>query len=532
MISPSSLTWIVTLPAIAVVCIALVSHNVIRALLGGIITAALVVHGSNLWQAGKLIVHQLLIASNLDHIILDGSSSLDHAHTIGFLICLGILIECITHTGGIIAYARYMKTLIWSKKAAEMTPLIASPLFFLDDYLNNLVGGAVVRPLFMQWRLAGAKLAYILNAVSSSQCLLIPASSWVVVILGQLESAGISTHIGALVHAEAFTVYSHVIPLMLYPIVSIVSAWFIVSCSISYGPMAHEEAHAIHATKHEEVKNQENSTASLRSFIVPLGSFLCALPLVMLYCAGWHPWQASITFCQALGNTDQLLFALWRASLISVIVSGLFFFFVERLPARTLLTIAREGALSMKNSIVLLILAWTFSALLKDFVHTGAYCAHLLVTYTPLAAIPLATFITATLITALIGSSWGMMSILIPLMLPIIATLYNTQGIFDPALMPLLLPTLGAIFSGAAAGPHISPITDAAIISSTTGGINPLLHIRTMVPYALPGIVSSCIGFYASTHLQSHPYGSFITLGITLCSALVLITLAHYLKRK
>src|SRR5262249_42664598 len=144
----------------------------------------------------------------------------------------------------------------------------------------------------------------------------------------------------------------------------------------------------------------------------------------------------------------------------------------------------------------LLIFAWTLSSLLKYEVPAGAYLAQTFMQHAPHTIVPLLCFITSTVVTASIGSSWGMMLIMIPIALPLVLTLSGISGGATTLnTVPLMIPALGAIFSGAAAGPQFSPITDAAIISSATAHISPLLHITTMIPYALPALLTSCIGY-------------------------------------
>jgi len=483
--------WVVVLPPLLVLTVATITRNVIHALICGILAAAIIAPNSSitLFHHGITAFHLIL-----QHLIRE-IGNLDHLYTFGFLLSLGILIEYMTHTGGIERYAQLVQRYIRTKRQAETVPLALGPLFFLDDYLNNLVGGSIVRPLFDRFHLARAKLAYILNAMSSSQCLLIPISSWIAVIVTQLQSAGVScSGTTALVTADAYTLYTGTIPYMLYPIISIASAWFIVRREISYGPMYTEEKTAS-AQPVKYTSSSPHATVPLSNFLIPLVTFIGGIPLALLWRAGWNPLSGETTWCSALQRIDLLLEVLWWSSIGAVIVSTIFFLATRRLsPARTG-TLLWSGICMMKNSLLLLTLAWTFGTLLQEHLHTGNYIAQLIIAQAPQAIVPVVCFITATFITASIGSSWGMMSIMIPLIIPIITVLHQVSTPVNPDALYLLLPSLGAIFSGAAAGPHFSPITDAAIISSATAGIPTIDHIRTMIPYALPALVSTIIGY-------------------------------------
>lgn len=215
----------------------------------------------------------------------------------------------------------------------------------------------------------------------------------------------------------------------------------------------------------------------------------------MLYLGNWQPFTGAITWCGALQNTDMLFAALWWASGIACVVSSLFFLATGNFSLKQLAHIYYAGFSFMRGSLLLLLFAWTLSTLLKHDIPTGAYLAQHILTHAPLTIIPLMCFLTGTIITASIGSSWGMIGIMLPLTIPLITALSNVPLPACADALPLLLPALGAILSGAAAGPHFSPITDAAIISSTTAGISPMEHIRTLLPYSIPPFIAAAIGF-------------------------------------
>jgi len=64
-----------------------------------------------------------------------------------------------------------------------------------------------------------------------------------------------------------------------------------------------------------------------------------------------------------------------------------------------------------------------------------------------------------------------------------------------PEQLFILYPALGAIFSGAVAGDHISPISETTIMASTSAGAHPLDHAYTQIAYALPAIFCTAIAF-------------------------------------
>lgn len=123
------LSWIVLLPPLAVILIACLTHNVIYALLSGVITAAIITCQSNPWCTAQLIFKKFGEETSLTD-LWNQTGSYDHAYTLGFLVALGIIIELITHSGGLEAYGRLIRTWISKKKQVETAPLFLAPLFF------------------------------------------------------------------------------------------------------------------------------------------------------------------------------------------------------------------------------------------------------------------------------------------------------------------------------------------------------------------------------------------------------------------
>jgi Na+/H+ antiporter NhaC len=91
---------------------------------------------------------------------------------------------------------------------------------------------------------------------------------------------------------------------------------------------------------------------------------------------------------------------------------------------------------------------------------------------------PVAVFLASFLLSLIIGSSWCSISILIPGTMPL---LVDSLG-GDSKVVAL---TLASILSGAAAGDHIGPFSETAILSAIIAGSEIRRHILTQAPYAL-----------------------------------------------
>jgi len=538
-------SWIVTLPAILVLTIAIITHRVLISLVSGIVLACAIITNFNIGDTLSLTFSSILKETQIINLI-SGSGTYDHLYTFGFLTTLGIIIQLMAHTGGIHAYTHMLARFITHRRTAETTSLLISSSFFLDDYLSNLTTGSIMRSLTDKFKIPRAKLAFLLDSMGAPLCLLIPLSSWMAFILVQLQESGISNnlHESPVILADPFTLYISCIPYQLYTLLIVVSAWLIVRKQLSFGSMRQFEQIAHHTgnlfggkesvgrVATQETKTFVHGQTSLANFIIPIGSFLIGIPLFALYYAHWHPLQGTIHWYQAIQNSEVILRSLWSASFTSFIITTIFLFIRKSLTISALIKIIHAGALLMLNSLIVLTLAWALSNLLKNDLQTGSYLAQLVIQAVCPAILPITFFATALFATAATGSSWGTISVLLPIGLPMLASLAQQTmhtAIITPAQIPLLLPVLGAIFCGALAGSQISPISDSTVISAASAGCHHLDHVRTQLFYGLPAIIASCIGFILFAFLSTSTLS--LTCIIALCciiTIMIILTINKY----
>ncbi len=139
----------------------------------------------------------------------------------------------------------------------------------------------------------------------------------------------------------------------------------------------------------------------------------------------------------------------------------------------------------MMLAIVVLVLAWSLGAA-TEAVGTAQYVSHILETAGfPLRLLPVSVFAAAAAIAFATGTSWATMAILIPLVIPLAATLGASAGMGVAALWPLLLGTISSVLAGAIFGDHCSPISDTTVLSSMASASDHVDHVRTQLPYAL-----------------------------------------------
>ena len=99
--------------------------------------------------------------------------------------------------------------------------------------------------------------------------------------------------------------------------------------------------------------------------------------------------------------------------------------------------------------------------------------------------IPAGTFILAALTAFATGSSWGVMAIMLPLVIPVTWAALLQTGADPETAMHLIFATVASVLCGAVWGDHCSPISDTTVLSSLASGCDHVEHVRTQIPYAM-----------------------------------------------
>ena len=116
----------------------------------------------------------------------------------------------------------------------------------------------------------------------------------------------------------------------------------------------------------------------------------------------------------------------------------------------------------------------------------------------PLWAFPTIIFVISAAIAFSTGTSFGTMTVLIPLAIPVAYAL-ETHGmsgevVLDPH-SQLAIATTSSVLAGATWGDHCSPISDTTVLSSTGAGCDHAAHVATQLPYAIAaGLISIVFG--------------------------------------
>lgn len=496
---------ITILPPLLVLALAFATHKILFSLFSGIILGSLIYNDFAIIASAKNIVSTIWETTELESLTsLDSFTHSGNILLFIFLISLGTIITLMSYSGGSRAFQELMQKKIKTQDGAQTATMLLSNMFFLDDYFSCVTLGSIMHPITDKFKIARAKLAFLVNSLAPTLAAIIPLSSWSAAIALNIGNAGISDIISEnqLVISDPFYLYLSIIPFTFYSLIMIPSVWFIVKNNISFGLMNKHEKIASKTgnlfggkkeiTKKEKLSNNKNATIS--AFLFPIISLISLIIILLLYTGNFYLLGGSSSFIEALKQGNPEL-SLMLGTIISLVISIIFLIIRKIIKIKDLAPIILEGINLLGPSIILLILAWSLTDVLNNQLLTGKYLASLFTKYVNIKLLPLLFYAITTLTSIAIGSAWGAMAIMIPISINMLVSFSGIQQPIPVNLLPMIYPLLGAILSGSVSGNHLSPSSDTMLMSSSSCKINHMDHVRSQHTYSFPAVISTAIAF-------------------------------------
>lgn len=462
--------WIVLLPPLVAIGLALWTRQVFLSLVAGLWVGTTILAGGNpiegLAQMANVMVDVFAEPSNTKILI--------------FSLLVGGLIALVQVSGGVAAFVRVVQKagLAKTRRGVELLAWFTGLLIFVESSITSLVVGTLSRPFFDRLKLPREKLAYYCDATSAPVCMAIPLNGWGAFVLGLLLVQGYeTTAVNTLVAALPYNFFS---------LLAIFFALLLALTGWGFGPMRRAERRA--ATTGQLIRSGSSpmiadEVAGLEpihpdrgrvyDFLAPI-AVMIGMIFVSLYVTG------DGNLMEGSGSTA----VLWAVG-IAVIVAMVIYMIPRK--GEMLLTPAKstdyviKGASGLVGVVALLVLAFALGKVSRDL-EMGPYIVSILGEDVWTWWLPALVFAIGCVVSFTLGSSWTTFAILIPLALPLATGL----GISEPLM-------LGAILSGGVYGDHASPLSDTSIISSMASACDHVDHVNTQLPYsALIAGVSFC----------------------------------------
>ncbi len=481
------------LPPLVAIALAFITKETILSLFIGVFVGEFMVSVNDLNIVNSAINAFLAMGSQIISCMADPWN----AGIILQCLLIGGIIQLVTKMGGAKALAdEFAKRADTPRKAQLFTELLGLCVFF-DDYANSLIVGPIMRPVMDKLHVSREKLAFVVDATAAPVAGIAIISTWIGLELSLItqgfESIGM--------HVSGFGIFLQTIPFRFYNILILI---FIVISALTYyefGPMKEAEKKArarkesepvesLAATSFDDVKPVEGIKLSVWNAIIPIGVLIIGA-LIAFYWSGYTTIlggedKALITLMQnsplsfqgifeALSQSDASV-ALFQAALLASIVA------IVMAVLQKIMTI--EEAISewvggMKTIVitgVILLLAWSLGGVIGDL-GTADYLVGVLADTIPIFILPTLIFVLGALISFATGTSYGTMSILMPLTIPL-AWAVNPE-------MGFVIVCTSGVLTGAIFGDHCSPISDTTILSSMGTSCNHIAHVSTQIYYAI-----------------------------------------------
>ncbi len=431
---------------------------------------------------------------SLDNYMIGSVADPWYAQVLVFTMLIAAMVALMTRSGGANAIAEALAKRAKSAKAGQLCAWLIGMIIFFCDYTSCLITGNTARPLTDRLRISREKLSYIVDSTAAPIATIGLISTWIGYELGIIGEA--FAKIG--VTASPYSLFLQSIPYRFYSVFALSLVVIIAVTMRDFGPMYDAEMRArttgkllrdgavpLAAGDTEEMMPKEGIPYRAVNFIVPI-AFLIISTFIGLYWHGVNVGGADPgNILEAIGASDSVLVLLWT-SMLSAIVTMVMVLAQKLLTFEEAFDTFMAGAKSVFAALVILVLAWSLSAVTGELGADSYLVGLVTAANVPYQILPLIIFIISCFMAFAMGTSWGTMGIVTPLAIPVAY-----------AVAPhLLIPTLASVLTGAIFGDHCSPISDSTILSSTGSGADHIDHVRTQMPYALLGAaVSAVFGF-------------------------------------
>lgn len=468
--------WIVLLPPIVAIVLALWTRQVYLSLFLGIWI------GTTILVGGNPVLGLRELADQMVAVFQDAGNT----RIILFSLLVGGLIALVQVSGGVAGFIAWVQRRGWgtTRRSAELLAWIVGMLIFVESSITSLTVGTLSRPFFDDLKLPREKIAYYCDATSAPVCMTIPLNGWGAFVLGLLAVQGITTGaVGLLAQSLLFNFFS---------LFAIVFALILALTGWGFGPMRRAEERAAQtgqvirpdstpmiAEEVADIKPIIPGPGQARDLVTPI-AVMVGMIFVGLYVTGRGNYEGDLAqagFWDMLAAASGSTSVLWAVGL-AIGVAMVMYAIPRPLrggkPALTLLQSTDwvlRGASGLVGVVALLVFAFALGQISRAL-EMGPYVVGLIGEGVPAWWLPALVFLVGCFVSFTLGSSWTTFAILIPIALPLAEGLGLS--------MPLML---GAVLSGGVYGDHASPLSDTSIISSMSAACDHVDHINTQLPY-------------------------------------------------
>ena len=396
------------------------------------------------------------------------------------------------------------------RKRMQTTVLGFGLLVFFDGLANTMLLGRLLRSAADRCGVSREKLAYLADTTGSAVACLAFISTWIAFQLSMIREG---FRIAGQNDVSPYSYFFSSLPANYYCWFALALALICVLREYNPGPMGEVEAKAQLAPIKYDRKEDLGNHWSLA--LIPIAILTLLVPILTYFVGSDSILPINLNkIAEAYGRAEIYVPHILIASSVLATIFAAFTYSITgsvEYRKKPVYSVFFRGVREIARPVCILIAAWMLGAAINEL-GTASWLSESLQGRFPLSLLPAGIFLLGALISFSTGSSWGTMSVLMPLAIPVIFSL--CEGI-DAERDTMIVAAIGAVFSGAVFGDHCSPFSDTTIVASIATEIEPLNHVRTQLPFALiAAAVALIVGFLPLGYGVSVWFGLFIGFGL------------------
>ena len=475
--------WVSILPPFIAIMLAFLLRSVIPALFVGLVVGAWAINGMTGAGAFRGFFETVTVY------IVETAIKPDHMAIMVFTFLIGGMVGVISRNGGMVGIVERIMPFASSPRRGQGVVATLGLTIFFDDYANTMIVGNATRPMSDRLHISREKLSYLVDSTAAPVSTIAVITTWVGFQVGLIDSAiqGLDG-----IDKTPYVLFLNSIPYSFYPFLAIFFVFLVVYTGKDFGPMYAAETRARHSGEVVRAKATLSTDKSGEDFYhkddIPCRAINAVLPIVTMITtvvAGLFISGEGETITDIIGSADAFAVLIW-ASLLGCLMA------VSLSLAQGILTLNETveawlaGARFMLTGLTLLVMAWAIADV-ANVLQTAPYLITVLGESLSPYTLPTLVVMLAAATAFASGSSWGVMAILMPLVIPLCWAVLQANGIADAEHMHILYSCIACVLTGAVWADHCSPISDTTVLSSLATGCDHMDHVRTQIPYALLG---------------------------------------------
>ena len=435
------------IPIVFIIVMAVVTRKSFESLLAGSVIACIIMHGTGFFLPWVDMLMEALSDPENQWVIL---------------VCglFGSLIALLRESKGTGGFIRIGERLCKTERGALLGTFVMGVVIFVDDYLNMLTVGTCMRAICDRRKVPRESLAYMLDSTGTPICVLLPFSTWTAFYISLFMKEEAIRNMG---FSSGLSMYIQTIPYIFYASVTVLMVFlFAMGWLPKIGPMkkAYDRVRTTGRTYSEESDRYNTEPEDIGEegrvidFLLPVAflivativadDILAAVILTLVLCLVLYIPRKRMTFTQ------------WS----ELLISG----FCEMMPTLAILA----GAFTVARCCNAMELPEYVISTVQPYVTPQTY--------------PLIIFLVVSVLTFATSSTWGISTIVIPIIIPLGA-----------AVDANMILTMAAILSGSTFGSHACFYSDATVLASAAARIENMEHAFTQIPYSLIGAAITCV---------------------------------------